>query len=184
MAKKPMTREELLAQIEALDNSTETAKLKAEVSRLTEEVASLTAQRNDLEKQVRQFEKNMDTIRQAVGGMDRRARTHGASEASVALREATANAARLSLAHVRLGIQSGTHDPLTGLEYTADTKPVRDLTAGAPKVTKGELDRIFPELADPVNYITEADAEAAFTADAALLTSALEIAQPHSGAGA
>lgn len=171
MAKKPLSREELIAQLEALDTSTEIAKLEAEASRLTKEVASLTAQRTSLEKQVRQFEKDMDTIRQAVGGIDRRSRTHGSSEHSQSLREAAAAAARKSMTHVRIGIQKGTHDPVTGLEYTADTKPVRDLSAGTPKVTSGELERIFPELAGPVNYITEEDAEAAFIAidDASLI---------------
>ncbi|RLP23899.1 hypothetical protein [Mesorhizobium sp. YM1C-6-2] len=179
MAKKPLSRDELIAQLEALDTATETAKLEAEVSRLTGEVAALTAQRTSLEKQVRQFEKDMDTIRQAVRGIDIRSRTYGADERSQALMEAAAAASRTSMAHVGVGIRKGTHDPVTGLEYTADTKTVRDLSAGTPKVTSAELERIFPEMAGPVTYVTEEEAEASFTADAALLdksVSASEIA--------
>ena len=148
MAKKPVTREELLAQLDALDNSTEVATLKAEVARLTEENASLLSQRRTLEGQLKHEQDAMQTIRDALRKVDIRNKPIGPA-ANPELAEAAARASRMEMIEVRLGIQRGTHDPATGLSYTVETKPQRDLSAGTPKVTQGELARLFPELNGP-----------------------------------
>lgn len=148
MAKKPTTREELLAQLDALDNSTEVATLKAEVVRLTEENASYVSQRRELERDLKHERDAMQIIRDAVHKVDRKNRPvgHGTNPA---LDEAAARASRMSLTTVRYGIQRGTHDPATGLPYTAETKPLRDMSAGSSKATQAELARVFPELMGP-----------------------------------
>ncbi len=46
-------------------------------------------------------------------------------------------------------MQQGTHDPATGLPFTSETKPARDLSVGAPEVTQRELSAIFPDLLGP-----------------------------------
>ncbi|WP_192177719.1 cell division protein ZapB [Mesorhizobium amorphae] len=148
MAKKPMmTREELLAQLDALDNSTEVGKLTAEVSRLTEENASLLSQRRELERQLKQERDALQTIREALCTVDVQTRTYGADRPGYAeMQAASERSSLMALAEVQHGMRKGTHDPATGLPYTADTQPPRDLTSGAPKVTKGELERFFPSL--------------------------------------
>ncbi|TIW27519.1 MAG: hypothetical protein E5V63_09225 [Mesorhizobium sp.] len=160
MAKKPMSREELLAQLDALDNSTQIGKLNAEVSRLTEENASLVSQRRDLERQLKQERDAIQVIRDALRTVDIKTRSFSADRPGYAeMQEAAVRASRLELTTVRLGVQKGTHDPTTGLPYTADTKPQRDLTAGAPKVTQTELSSFFPALSAPeVDDTDNADA--------------------------
>ncbi|MER9213179.1 cell division protein ZapB [Mesorhizobium sp. M0663] len=176
MAKKPMTREELLAQLDTLDNSTEIGKLKDEVSRLTEENASLISQRQELERQLKQEREALQLVREAIRKVDVRTRSHGADRPGHAEITAAADlAGRMELAEVQLGIQKGTHDPATGKPYTADTKPQRDLTAGAPKVTRTELDSFFPSLSGPEVDVTDT-ADALADTDLSELKTALEIA--------
>lgn len=174
MAKKPASREELLAQLQAIDNSTEVAKLKADVSTLTEEKASLTGQRDELQKRVRNLEKSMSTIREAVRAQDitNRPLTNRLNADDAAQAEASR---RFDLAHVQAGVANGTHDPVTGLEFTDETRPVRDLSAGSPKVSKGELERLFPQLGGSTVEMSDADVEASIAADVGALT-AKEIA--------
>ncbi|RUU47472.1 hypothetical protein EOD08_06500 [Mesorhizobium sp. M6A.T.Ca.TU.002.02.2.1] len=177
MAKKPMTREELLAQLESLDNSTEVGKLKAEVSRLTEENASLLSQRSELERQLKQEREAMQLVREAVRKVDIRTRSHGANRPGHAELTASAErASRMEWAAVQVGIQKGTHDPATGLPYTAETKPQRLLTAGAPKVTQTELASFFPSLSGPEVDVTDT-ADALDDTDLSELKTALEIAK-------
>ncbi|RUW62424.1 hypothetical protein [Mesorhizobium sp. M7A.F.Ca.US.008.03.1.1] len=155
MAKKPTTREELLAQLETLDNSTEINTLNAEVSRLTEENASLVLQRRELERQLKQERDAVQIIRDALRTVDIKTRPLSAERPGYAeMQEAAARASRLELTTVRLGIQKGTHDPATGLPYTADTKPQRVLIAGTPKVTDTELASFFPSLSGPEVDVT------------------------------
>lgn len=176
MAKKPMTREELLAQLETLDNSTEVGKLTAEVSRLTEENASLLSQRQELERQLKQERDTIQTIRDALRTVDVPQRTYGADRPGYAeMQEAAAWSSRMAMAEVQVGVESGTHDPATGLPYTADSKPQRDLTAGASKVTKSEMEAFFPALSSPeVDATTNADT--LLDAELAEAKTALEIA--------
>lgn len=176
MAKKPTTREELLAQLETLDNSTEIGKLNAEVSRLTEENATLLAQRQELERQLKQEREALQLVREAIRKVDVRTRSHGADRPGhAALTAASERAHRMEWAAVQLGVQQGTHDPATGLPYTSETKPQRDLTAGAPKVTQTELASFFPSLSGPEVDVTDT-ADALGAADLSELKSALEIA--------
>ncbi|RWB91330.1 MAG: hypothetical protein EOQ52_07885 [Mesorhizobium sp.] len=150
MAKKPQSREELLAQLDALDHSTEVGKLNAEVARLTAENTSLVAQRQELERQLKQEREAMQLVREAIRKVDVRTRSHGADRPGFAESAAAAERSdRMALAEVRAGIQRGTHDPATGLLYTAETKPQRSLEAGTPKVTKTELTSFFPALSGP-----------------------------------
>ncbi|MEQ1952651.1 hypothetical protein [Mesorhizobium sp. CN2-181] len=144
MAKKTVTREELLAQLEAFDNSTEVASLKAEVAHLKQENASFVSQRTDLERQLKLAQDAMQLVRDAVHKVDIRNRP-----LSFEFTEAGERASRMSMAEVQRGIQHGTNDPATGLPYTAETKPQRDLGAGTPKVTQEELERLFPQLRGP-----------------------------------
>ncbi|SJM33063.1 cell division protein ZapB [Mesorhizobium delmotii] len=177
MAKKPMTREELLAQLEALDNSTEVGKHKAEVSRLTEENATLLSQRQELERQLKQEREALQLVREAIRKVDIRTRSHGADRPGHAeLTAAAERASRMEWAAVQVGIQKGTHDPETGLPYTAETKPQRDLTAGAPKVTQTELASFFPSLSGPEVDVTDT-ADALADTDLSELKTALEIAK-------
>ncbi|RUX30377.1 hypothetical protein EOA23_12130 [Mesorhizobium sp. M2A.F.Ca.ET.042.01.1.1] len=156
MAKKPITREELLAQLNALDNSTEIGRLNAEITRLTNENSSLVGQRQELERQLKQEREAMQLVRDAIRKVDVRTRSHGADRPGQAEAAAAADRAdRMALAEVRAGIQRGTHDPATGLAYTAETKPLRELTAGAPKVTKTELTSFFPALSGPEVDVTD-----------------------------
>lgn len=176
MAKKPMTREELLAQLESLDNATEISKLNAEVSRLTEENASLLSQRHELERQLKQEREAMQLVREAIRKVDVRTRSHGADRPGHAEMAAAAErAGRMEWAAVQVGIQKGTHDPETGLPYTAETKPQRDLTAGAPKVTQTELASFFPSLSGPEVDVTDT-ADTLVDTDLSELKTALEIA--------
>jgi hypothetical protein len=177
MAKKPMTREELLAQLESLDNATEISKLNAEVSRLTEENASLLSQRHELERQLKQEREAMQLVREAIRKVDVRTRSHGADRpAHAEIAAAADRAGRMEWAEVQLGIQRGTHDPATGKPYTAETKPQRDLTAGAPKVTQTELASFFPSLSGPEVDVTDT-ADALVDTDLSELKTALEIAK-------
>ncbi|UCI26723.1 hypothetical protein [Mesorhizobium sp. B2-8-5] len=171
MAKKPMTREELLAQLDALDNSTEIGRLNAEVSRLTEENTSLTVQRRELDRQLKLERDAMQLVREAIRKVDVRTRSHGADRlAGVA--DAADRSDRMALAEVRLGIKRGTHDPATGLPYTTETKPQRDLAAGAPRVTQKELTSFFPALSGPEVDDTD-NAEAMLDAELAEANAAL-----------
>jgi hypothetical protein len=176
MAKKPITREELLAQLESLDHSTEIGRLNAEVSRLTEENATLLSQRQELERQLKQERDALQLVREAIRKVDVRARSHGADRPGHAeLAAAAERAGRMEWAEVQLGVQKGTHDPATGLPYTADTRPQRTLTAGAPKVTQTELDSFFPLLSGLAIDVTDA-ADALLDADLSEHKNALEIA--------
>ncbi|MDG4885849.1 hypothetical protein [Mesorhizobium sp. WSM4887] len=176
MAKKPMTREELLAQLDALDNSTEVGKLNAEITRLTNENSTLVAQRQELERQLKQEREAMNLVREAIRKVDVRTRSHGGDRPGYAEAAAAADRSdRMAMAEVRAGILRGTHDPATGLPYTAETKPQRDLTAGTPKVTQKELASIFPALSGPEVDVTDT-ADALAETDLAEHQSALEIA--------
>ncbi|RWP83792.1 MAG: hypothetical protein EOR11_22685 [Mesorhizobium sp.] len=147
MAKKLITREELLAQLESLESSTEIGKLHAEVARLIEENAALMSQRRELERQLTQKHEALQLVREAIRKVDVRTRSHGADRPGHAeLAAAAERAGRMEWAEVQLGVQRGTHDPATGLPYTAETKPQRSLNAGAPKVTQTELNSFFPSL--------------------------------------
>lgn len=156
MAKKPMmTREELLAQLETLDNSTEIGKLTADVSRLTEENTALLSQRGELERDLKRERDALQSIREILGKVDVGNRTFGADSPGMAeLQAASARASRFGIAEVLVGVQEGTHDPLTGLRYTDETKPQRSLIAGAPKVTQTELEAFFPALSGPEVDVT------------------------------
>lgn len=176
MAKKPITREELLAQLETLDNSTEIGRLNAEVSRLTEENATLLCQRQELERQLKQERDALQLVREAIRKVDVRTRSHGADRPGHAeLAAAAERAGRMEWAEVQLGVQKGTHDPATGLPYTAETKPQRSLIAGAPKVTQTELDSFFPSLCGFEIDVTDS-ADALLDADLSEHKNALEIA--------
>jgi len=176
MAKKPITREELLAQLDSLDNSTEIGKLNAEVSRLTEENATLLSQRQDLERQLKQEREALQLVREAIRKVDIRTRSHGADRPGHAeVTAASERAARMEWAAVQLGVQRGTHDPSTGLPYTVETRPQRALTAGAPKVTQTELDSFFPSLSSLEIDVTDS-ADALLDADLSEHKNALEIA--------
>ncbi|TPL07592.1 hypothetical protein FJ938_11165 [Mesorhizobium sp. B2-4-14] len=174
MAKKPMTREELLAQLDALDNSTEIGRLNAEITRLTNENSTLVGQRQELERQLKQEREAMQLVREAIRKVDVRTRSHGADRLAETAAAAD-RSDRMALAEVRAGIQRGTHDPATGLPYTAETKPQRDLTAGAPKVTQTELSSFFPALSGPDLDVTDT-ADALAETDLADHKSALGIA--------
>ncbi|MER9628931.1 cell division protein ZapB [Mesorhizobium sp. M0296] len=172
-----MTREELLAQLDSIDNSTEIGKLNAEVSRLTEENASLLAQRQELERQLKHEREALQLVREAIRKVDVQTRSHGADRPGHAeIATAADRAGRMEWAEVRLGIQKGTHDPATGLPYTAETKPQRDLTAGAPKVTQTELASFFPSLSGPEVDVT-GTADVLVDTDLSELKTALEIAK-------
>ncbi|MER9915398.1 MULTISPECIES: hypothetical protein [unclassified Mesorhizobium] len=176
MAKKPVTREELLAQLETLDNSTEVGKLTAEVSRLTKDNASLVSQRRELERQLKQERDTVQTIRDALRTVDVPQRRYGDDRPGYAeMQEAAARSSRMAMAEVQVGIHSGTHDPATGLPYTADTKPQRVLAAGAPKVTKSEMEAFFPALSGPDVDVTVA-ADDMLESKLGELKTALEIA--------
>ncbi|MBZ9977813.1 hypothetical protein [Mesorhizobium sp. BR-1-1-10] len=176
MAKKPMTREELLAQLDALDNSTEIGRLNAEITRLTNENATLVGQRQELERQLKQEREAMQLVREAIRKVDVRTRYHGADRPGHAESAAAADRAdRMAMAEVRAGILRGTHDPSTGLPYTAETKPKRSLEAGAPKVTQTELSSFFPALSGPDVDVTDT-ADALAETDLADHKSALGIA--------
>ncbi|MBS4019034.1 MAG: hypothetical protein KGZ68_12445 [Dechloromonas sp.] len=151
--KKP-TREDLIAQLEALDASTDVAKITTEVERLKAENADLIRQRDtvdrrnrDLEAILREIHKSLMPIAPslAAGRPLSRGRVY-TPEHDAPLREAAAWAGRTSMASVQAGIAEGTHDPRTGLPYTGAKKPPADLGAGAPKVTKRELSGFFPEI--------------------------------------
>ena len=160
------TREELLEQIRAFDTDAEITKLTAEVERLTSENAAFLTQRNDLSRELTTLRKDMATIRDVVRIADIKTRTYG-PDRSGADRETGAIASRLSMANVQAGIANGTHDPATGLEYTSETQPIRDLTAGARAISKAELSKVFPELEGPtveVSEVEEAHALEAMTA--------------------
>lgn len=174
MAKKPMSREELLAQLDALDNATEIGKLNAEITRLTNENSALAAQRQDLERQLKQEREAMQLVREAIRKVDVRTRSHGADRMAETA-AAAERSDRMALAEVRAGIQRGTHDPATGLPYTGETKPQRDLTAGAPKVTQTELTSFFPALSGPDMDVTDT-ADALVDTELSERKSALEIA--------
>ncbi|TPJ34433.1 cell division protein ZapB [Mesorhizobium sp. B2-8-3] len=177
MAKKPISREELLAQLDALDNSTEIGRLNAEISRLTEENATLVSQRQELERQLKQEREALQLVREAIRKVDVRTRSHGADRPGHAeMAAAAARAGRMEWAAVQLGIQQGTHDPATGLPYSADTKPQRDLTAGAPKVTQKELTSFFPAMTGPEVDVSDT-ADALTDSDLSELKTALEIAK-------
>ncbi len=151
--KKQPTREELLAQIEALDNSTELAKLQAEVERLTTENHTLVETRRTLERKLSRYEKDVATIREAVRSIDAVMRPVDRSANAM-----SARVARFGQATVAVGIQKGTHDPATGLPYTDETKPVRDLSAsGAAPVRQRELEAIFPELSEGAEEAPESE---------------------------
>ncbi|QPC92596.1 hypothetical protein [Mesorhizobium sp. INR15] len=176
MSKKPMTREELLAQLETLDNSTEVAKLTATVSRLTGENASLLSQRSELERQLKSERDALQAIRDALGKVEVSNRTFGANRPGYAeTNEAAARSSRMAMASVQHGIKNGTHDPSTGLPFTADTKPQRVLTAGAPKVTNAELASFFPSLSGPEVDVT-VTADTMLDSELGELKSALDIA--------
>jgi hypothetical protein len=159
MAKKPQSREELLAALEAIDNSTEIATLQAQVATLTEERDALVSNRKELERTVRHLELRIDTVRKAVSVGEKAYRIMGpANPDHAATQEAGAIAARMEMAETNVGILEGTHDPATGLPFTDDTRPQRDLCSGTPKVTKGELERFFPSLSGAsVDVITTSD---------------------------
>ncbi|MBZ9760993.1 hypothetical protein LB553_08900 [Mesorhizobium sp. CA8] len=177
MAKKPMTREELLAQLDALDNSTEIGKLNAEIARLTNENSTLVRQRQELERQLKQEREAMQLVREAIRKVDVRTRSHGADRPGHAEGAAAADRAdRMAMAEVRAGIVRGTHDPATGLPYTAETKPQRDLAAGAPRVTQKELTSFFPALSGPEVDVTDT-ADTLADAELAENQSALAIAE-------
>jgi hypothetical protein len=153
--KKP-TREDLIAQLEALDASTDVAKLTADVERLKTENADLIRQRDtvakrngELEVILREIYKSLEPIAPALaaGRPLSRGRVY-TPERNAAIQEATARAGRTAMASVQAGITHGTHDPRTGLPYEGSItrKPPADLGAGAPKVTKGELSGFFPEI--------------------------------------
>ncbi|MDW9499148.1 hypothetical protein GOB08_11725 [Sinorhizobium meliloti] len=150
MSKKPQTRDSLLAALAELDNSTEVSRLQAEIARLTAEVSSLVSQRTALEKENRSVKDTLSAIHGVLRGGELRQRTHGTSSTRAAnLQGVAQRTATLASAQARLGIQQGTHDPDTGLPFTKDTKPQRDLSAGAPQVTEGELAAFFPALSGP-----------------------------------
>lgn len=154
--KKQPSREELLAQLEELDNSTEVARLTAEVTRLTEENRNLLESRRSHERALARYEKGVASIRDAITvmeGMSRQSSRHN-------LGAVAARTARSGQAEVAVGVTRGTHDPATGLPYTEETVPPRNLAVpGASPVRKRELERIFPELNDsPEALPEEADA--------------------------
>jgi chromosome segregation ATPase len=167
-SKAPITREELLAQIEALDASTETGKLKAEVERLNAEVSRLKAENTQLSNDLRDRDGRLATIREALAGTDRKVRTYGPQGSHGEATAAGQRAARMGYAGVLKGIEDGQRDPATGLQWTPETKPVRDLSAGTPKVTGAELERFFPALSGPVVEVSDVEAEAMTAADIAL----------------
>lgn len=151
MSKKPhQTREALLASLAELDNATEVGNLQAEIDRLNREVASLVSQRSELEKRNRLMGDTISEIHKVLRDSTVRGRSYGTSGSrnAILLEAAQATAARAN-ANIQIGIQNGTHDPATGLPYTPDTKPQRDLSAGAPQVTLGELTKFFPEMNGP-----------------------------------
>ncbi|TYR33766.1 hypothetical protein FY036_06880 [Mesorhizobium microcysteis] len=116
MAKKPETREELLAKLEAIDNSTEIAQLKAEVTRLTTDNALLINQRKASEMKLARMMDDFETLRKVLAPIERRN------------------------SRLTIGVATGT----TTVAHKAPV--VRDLSAGAPMVTHAELEKFFPEL--------------------------------------
>lgn len=152
---KKLTREDLVAQLEALDASTDVAKLTAEVERLTAENADFIRQRDTVDRRNRELEailreiyKSLEPIAPALaaGRPLARGRVY-TPERTAAFQEAAARASLTSMASVQAGIVLGTHDPRTGRPYEDGVrKPPADLGAGAPKVTKGELSGFFPEI--------------------------------------
>lgn len=125
MAKKPETREELLAKLDALDNSTEIAQLKAEVARLTTDNALLINQRKASETKLARMMDDFETLRKVFAPIERR--------------------------NTRLTIGTA-----MGVSAVASPAPVvRDLSAGAPKVTHAELETFLPELGGATVVVAE-----------------------------
>jgi hypothetical protein len=159
-------RAALVAKLEALDNSTEISKLNAEVTRLTTENASLLDQRKGLERRLADFEKNFTAIREAIRNVEVRSRPAGRNPE---FHEAGVRAVRMGNAAVSAGIRKGSHDPETGLPWTAETKPL-DLSTTTQRISKTELTKAFPMLAVGGGVeVTEAEVIANAEADASLL---------------
>ncbi|MFC3725803.1 cell division protein ZapB [Neoaquamicrobium sediminum] len=124
------TREELLAKLEALDTNAEIARLKDEVKRLEAQVADLIAQRKQLSDDNAQWVRDFEAIARVVRPIDNR-RT------------------------VRITYGA----PVTASPSpTPGAVPARNLAAGAPKVSQGELGKFFPELSGPSVPVTADDA--------------------------
>lgn len=146
----PQTREELLAALAEVEASEQVTALRAEITQLKADVASLVTQRSALEKQNRSLTDLVSGIKKVLREDELRNRTHGGPESrTAALQDLAQRTSQLASAAGRLGVQQGTHDPATGLPFTSETKPARDLSVGAPEVTQRELSAIFPDLLGP-----------------------------------
>lgn len=128
------TREELLAKLEALDTNAEIARLKDDVKRLEAQVADLVAQRKQLTDDNAQWVRDFEAIARVVRPIDNRRTVRITFGAPVVPTPSGASSASPSAA------------------------PARDLAAGAPKVSQGELGKFFPELSGPSVPVTADDA--------------------------
>lgn len=158
---KTPTREALLSQLEALDNSTEINRLKADLDRMTEERDSLLAQRRENEKTIKTLEDSLGVIREALRVSDRRNVSRYGTAENAALMEASAAARRKELVEVRIGIAKGTHDAVTGLPFNKENPKPMNYAETTKPISKTDLNRAFPELAGPDVEVSTEEAEAA-----------------------
>jgi len=146
-----MTADQLRAQLKEIEEGEQVARLQAELTAASSTIARLQATVSQQTKESKVFKDAIKTIQDALRGIDLKTRIHGPNNpAHAALTTAAAASARSYSAHVQAGIRHGTHDPATGLEYNTKSNPKpKDFTQAGTVVSKGDMEKIFPELALP-----------------------------------